>query len=816
MNEPPLIQVDADTVLCNGSDVAFSIININSTLFGDWKYNLSVDYGASVTGLNIGGEYNASDLSLIDHLANFDTVYHSVEYHFTPRISPGDAGPDCENGIDTIIRVWVNPTPSIRVHSDDSVLCNEEPATIHISNPNLFVNNEWAYNLDVTVDPEITGARASATGINDAQLVEPLLNLDSIVHKVEYRFVPIKAAGPDICEDGNDTTIVIWMNPTPEVRVAASDTVLCSGDIVTIQLRNPNLVIRGDWEGTLEIIPESAITGVVAVTEPFTGDAIYNHVLRNSANERRSVTYTFKPRIRDENGDICNNGRDTSIVVWVNPVAQVNTPPDLVVINSETITPVVFSSNTQGGTTSYFWNNDTPSIGLASSGIGNIAPFAALNTGVSPVVAAVRVSPAFSSFGKICAGPDTQFTITVNQAAPSADAGPDQTGCGTLTTTLEGNDPEFGTGAWSQASGPGTISFGDSTSYNTAVTTTTYGHHVLRWTITSGAETSSDELEIILNEDPVDVSAGLDQEVCSLLSANLAGISHTYQSGSDPAGIIMQWTYVSGPDTDPVFSDDTSPSSMVTVSQQGIYVFRLTEINGTCSQADDVAVGFNELPDANAGSDHEVCFGETVTLSASGGIQYSWDNGVENGVPFIPTSTKEYIVVVTDENGCSDQDQVLVEIKPVPQTPTIIFNADTLFSDAEVGNQWYVDGVLIAGDTATFFRPTITGTYYTIVREDGCSSEKSNNIFVQLTNIIQSELNDIKIFPNPTEDFIKIETGNMGRYNLEITALTGQLILQEEVADPVYSVNLSEFTNGLYFVTIRVKDHLTIRKIIKQ
>ena len=60
--------------------------------------------------------------------------------------------------------------------------------------------------------------------------------------------------------------------------------------------------------------------------------------------------------------------------------------------------------------TTYNWTNDTPSIGLAASGTGNILPFNAINTGTTPVVATITVTPVTGG----CAGTPITFTITVN------------------------------------------------------------------------------------------------------------------------------------------------------------------------------------------------------------------------------------------------------------------------------------------------------------------------------------------------------------------------------------------------------------------
>jgi len=62
--------------------------------------------------------------------------------------------------------------------------------------------------------------------------------------------------------------------------------------------------------------------------------------------------------------------------------------------------------------TVYNWTNDKPSIGLAASGTGNILPFTAINTGTTPVVATITVTPVTGN----CAGTPQTFTITVNPA----------------------------------------------------------------------------------------------------------------------------------------------------------------------------------------------------------------------------------------------------------------------------------------------------------------------------------------------------------------------------------------------------------------
>lgn len=74
-------------------------------------------------------------------------------------------------------------------------------------------------------------------------------------------------------------------------------------------------------------------------------------------------------------------------------------------------------------------------------------------------------------------------------------------------------------------------------------------------------------------------------------------------------------------------------------------------------------IKINSLPDANAGADMLVCKNDTVTLSASGGVNYQWNNGVFQNMPFVASNTADYVVVVTDSNNCTKTDTLNLQVK---------------------------------------------------------------------------------------------------------------------------------------------------------
>jgi len=107
----------------------------------------------------------------------------------------------------------------------------------------------------------------------------------------------------------------------------------------------------------------------------------------------------------------------------------------------------------------------------------------------------------------------------------------------------------------------------------------------------------------------------------------------------------------------------------LSASTPGTYTVTYTGIGAFCPPVDTYTLTINALPVVIGGADQTVCAGDAVTLTAIGAPTLVWDNGVVNGVAFVPATNITYTVTGISAAGCQSSDQVLVNVQSI--TPPI-------------------------------------------------------------------------------------------------------------------------------------------------
>ena len=217
--------------------------------------------------------------------------------------------------------------------------------------------------------------------------------------------------------------------------------------------------------------------------------------------------------------------------------------------------------------------------------------------------------------------------------------------------------------------------------------------------------TSTDEVEVeffaLANAD-----AGMDINFCEGEMASVNGTS---------SSIVYFWFK----DGQPYPEDDLS----FMTDEPGVYVLE-AQNEAECSVFDTIVITEVPAPPVDFGDDIVACIGDVVDLEGpvQTGYEYQW---FKDGIPLADTesiavdSDGIYLLVVTDENGCSGEDAIEIGFEPGPtlsinETSISICEGDSFTAEVMTNAsmvQWFKDGDIINGATGNTFMITESGNY---------------------------------------------------------------------------------------------------------
>ncbi|MCS6933959.1 MAG: aryl-sulfate sulfotransferase [Chitinophagales bacterium] len=203
------------------------------------------------------------------------------------------------------------------------------------------------------------------------------------------------------------------------------------------------------------------------------------------------------------------------------------------------------------------------------------------------------------------------------------------------------------------------------------------------------------------------------------------------------ATAVNSFTYNWSPATG--LSSATVANPMVSgITQPTTYT--VTVSTGECTATASVTVGVLTPPNANAGNDVTVAYGQSVTLTASGGVSYVWNNGANTpSITVSPGSTTIYTVTVTDSQGCTASDQVTVYVSGGGLSVSATASPQTICAGASVqldalpsggsGNYTYTWSSTAGSWSSTSKNPVANpaaNTIYTVTVNDGNSTASAS------------------------------------------------------------------------------------------
>lgn len=258
--------------------------------------------------------------------------------------------------------------------------------------------------------------------------------------------------------------------------------------------------------------------------------------------------------------------------------------------------------------------------------------------------------------------------------------------------------------------GPAGVNYQWSTgSSASSIQPTTGGNYTLTVTDNNGC-TNSITQNVTVNTNPTPTITG----VFSACQGNL---------GLLDAGSGSGMTYV--------WSNGLTGSSIQPITS-GNYSVVVTDANG-CTGTASQFFTVHSLPTPTISGDPDFCTGDNVTLNANAGyVNYQWSNGISNAQNTI-TSGGNYILTVTDNNGCQGNTSFVVTENPLPQ-PQLAANIDLCDGNNAILNPGnFVSYLWSTGSTSSSIQATGTGTYIVTVSDNnGCVNSGTSHVVVHL------------------------------------------------------------------------------------
>lgn len=211
-----------------------------------------------------------------------------------------------------------------------------------------------------------------------------------------------------------------------------------------------------------------------------------------------------------------------------------------------------------------------------------------------------------------------------------------------------------------------------------------------------------------------------------------------------------------------------------------------------------------------------VCIGASVLLTAKSvdNPSFQWlINGVAISGAISPTYEAKksgiYQVKATINGLCTNTSTASNISVSSPLPPFITYVDGTIKIAGSGTFQWFVNGAIIPGATASTFTPVQSGLYSVFLKDvNGCSATSDFLTINILATEKENPFSTYIAFPNPAFNQLNIgmPQANAGTYAIEIIDMSGRIFLSEKVhLDPgtnQLKIDLSKIPAGSYVVRL--------------
>ncbi len=205
------------------------------------------------------------------------------------------------------------------------------------------------------------------------------------------------------------------------------------------------------------------------------------------------------------------------------------------------------------------------------------------------------------------------------------------------------------------------------------------------------------------------------------------------------------------------------------------------------------------------------CINTTATDSVRACKSYTWINGITY------TSNVDTVkFIVPNSAGCDSIITLKLTIDTI--NTGVSLNTNVLSANENAAGTTYQwincdTNTPIANATNKTFTATATGNYAVIVSNNSCV-DTSVCINVVVLGVDKIKINEINVYPNPTSSQINFSLTQTSEIKL-IDAL-GRVVYTSTLEAGDQKINVSDFENGMYLLSVQNKEVIYTAKIVLQ
>ena len=358
------------------------------------------------------------------------------------------------------------------------------------------------------------------------------------------------------------------------------------------------------------------------------------------------------------------NGLPKSFFIAIAPNLNFTSPTNQTYCNGQTTSLINFNFPSNGA--SLNWVNNNSSIGLSSSGVGNINPFVTFNSGNSIATANITITASYLN----CPSVIHNFNILVNPSLTLQQPNNISACPGQRVNQIQFSGSVAGaTYTWSNSNtgiGLATNGVGDIPSFTAINNGSVSANAQITVTgVLNGCNPVQHTFSIVVNPSPV-LNNILDVVVCHgkitdtiFLNGSISGTQYTWTNSNPTIGLAPRG---SGHIMPFLATNHTSETQSGLIEIHG-------ETPAHCSALVKVFKIFvNPIPRLAKNNDINLCRGSNASLSVSGANSYSWSpvNGLSCSNCANPTVTASattiYFIEGTNASGCRSKDSIKINV----------------------------------------------------------------------------------------------------------------------------------------------------------